>query len=66
MAALDAFGADLSRELLARAPAGFPRVAADLRHLPFAGGSFDAVINVFTSLGLFLEDAEDIETIAGR
>jgi SAM-dependent methyltransferase len=30
-----------------------------VRHLPFAASSFDAVINVFTSLGLFLADRED-------
>ena len=62
-AGLDAFGADLSPELLLRAPAGLPRVAADLRDLPFADASFDAVINVFTSLGLFLDDAEDIRAL---
>jgi ubiquinone/menaquinone biosynthesis C-methylase UbiE len=62
-AGLAAFGADLSPELLARAPAGFPRVAADLRELPFRDASFDAVINVYTSLGLFLDDAEDVRAL---
>jgi ubiquinone/menaquinone biosynthesis C-methylase UbiE len=37
--------------------------AADIRSLPFADGSFDAVLNVFTSLGLFLDDAEDIRAL---
>ena len=60
---LDAFGADLSPELLARAPAGVPRVAADLRSLPFADRTFDAVINVYTSLGLFLDDDEDLRAL---
>ncbi|MGH7444996.1 MAG: class I SAM-dependent methyltransferase, partial [Longimicrobiales bacterium] len=68
-AGLDAFGADLSSELLARAePGQRPRraryAAADVRVLPFADASFDAVVNVFTSLGLFLDDAEDIRALA--
>ena len=67
-AGLDAFGADISTDLLARAEPGTrPRsahyAAADLRMLPFADASFDAVINVFTSLGLFLDDAEDIRAL---
>lgn len=58
-------GADLSPELLARAPDDAPpRAAADIRALPFADGSFDAVLNVFTSLGLFLDDAEDVRALA--
>lgn len=63
----EAFGAALSEPLLRRAvrdarDAGFPArfAAADLRALPFRDGVFDAVINVFTSLGLFLEDEQDI------
>lgn len=65
-------GADLSYNLLSRAPrargaaddteraAHAPRyAAADIRALPFADATFDAVINVFTSLGLFLDDNED-------
>ncbi len=67
-AGLAAFGADISTDLLARAePESRPRsahyAAADLRMLPFADRSFDAVINVFTSLGLFLDDAEDIRAL---
>jgi SAM-dependent methyltransferase len=58
------FGADLSHDLLRRAPGARVRyAAADIRGLPFADGSFDAVINVFTSLGLFLDDAEDIAAL---
>jgi len=60
---LDVFGADLSPQLLERAPARFARIAADLRDLPFADASFDAVINVYTSLGLFLDDAEDLRAL---
>lgn len=68
-AGLQAFGADLSTDLLARAePAQRPRrahyAAADVRALPFADASFDAVVNVFTSLGLFLDDAEDVRALA--
>lgn len=66
-AGYDAFGADLSVPLLRRAVQdaradGLPLrfAAADLRALPFRDGAFDAVINVFTSLGLFLEDEQDV------
>jgi ubiquinone/menaquinone biosynthesis C-methylase UbiE len=38
-------------------------VAADIRSLPYADSSFDAVINVFTSLGLFLSDDEDLRAL---
>jgi SAM-dependent methyltransferase len=103
-AGLDVFGADLSFDLLSRAPrtmegdvamddAGAPSddvatpnddvatpsdddaadqtggynalfyAAADIRALPYANASFDAVINVFTSLGLFLSDAEDVAAL---
>jgi ubiquinone/menaquinone biosynthesis C-methylase UbiE len=37
--------------------------AADIRALPFADASFDAVLNVFTSLGLFLNDADDVAAL---
>ncbi|NLG61501.1 MAG: class I SAM-dependent methyltransferase [Candidatus Cloacimonetes bacterium] len=68
-AGLRAFGADISTDLLAHAePGRRPRsahyAAADVRMLPYADASFDAVINVFTSLGLFLDDAEDIRALA--
>jgi ubiquinone/menaquinone biosynthesis C-methylase UbiE len=75
-AGCEVYGADLSFELLRRAPrasgdesaAGDDAqpalyAAADIRALPFADASFDAVINVFTSLGLFLDDAEDVRAL---
>ena len=61
-------GSDLSWPLLRRAsavngpgPSSF--IAADIRMQPLRAGSFDAVINVFTSLGLFLDDAEDLRAL---
>jgi SAM-dependent methyltransferase len=60
-----AFGADLSVDLLGHTTggaAGF--AAADVRALPFADHSFDAVVNVFTSLGLFARAADDILALA--
>jgi ubiquinone/menaquinone biosynthesis C-methylase UbiE len=66
----EAFGADLSPSLLKRARRGrrsrsaLPRyAAAELRALPFADGVFDAVINVFTSLGLFQNDRDDVRAL---
>ena len=60
---LDVVGADLSFDLLSRAFPGPIYAAADVRVQPFADASFDAVINVFTSLGLFLDDAEDLRAL---
>ncbi len=55
-------GFDLSMPLLRRAHARIsPRidlVRGDMRHLPFANASFDAVVNLFTSFGYFLDDAQ--------
>jgi SAM-dependent methyltransferase len=69
-AGYDAFGADLSPDLLGRArrrgkgrAASLPYAAADLRWLPFADAAFDAAINVFTSLGLFASDREDVRAL---
>jgi ubiquinone/menaquinone biosynthesis C-methylase UbiE len=71
-AGLDVFGADLSFDLLRQAPrvpeaddVALPPLyaAADIRSLPYADASFDAVINVFTSLGLFLSDDEDVAAL---
>ena len=58
-------GLDLSRPLLARAAAaadGGPPVglvAADMRRLPFADGSFDAVLNLFNSFGYLEDETQD-------
>jgi SAM-dependent methyltransferase len=41
-----------------------PVVAADMRRLPFAGGSFDAVLNLATSLGLFLDDRDLVAALS--
>ncbi|MGQ0561080.1 MAG: class I SAM-dependent methyltransferase [Gemmatimonadota bacterium] len=57
-------GSDLSYALLRKAgPGPFALVAADIRRQPLRAASFDAVINVFTSLGLFLDDAEDLRAL---
>lgn len=70
-AGFEAWGADLSEALLRRArPPGSRRrprpgagPAADIRALPFPDDTFDAVINVFTSLGLFDDDREDVRAL---
>jgi ubiquinone/menaquinone biosynthesis C-methylase UbiE len=62
-------GVDRSRTLLdeARRRAGHARwpklVAADYRQLPFADESFDAALNLFSSLG-YLGDDEDTRVLA--
>ena len=58
-----AVGTDLSHDLLRRAGAGPWYAAADIRRQPFRDASFDVVINVFTSLGLFLDDDEDLAAL---
>ncbi|HEX9942002.1 MAG TPA: class I SAM-dependent methyltransferase, partial [Thermoanaerobaculia bacterium] len=69
-----ALGLDLSLTLLARAR-GLPRVAGDMRLLPFKAGSFDWALNFFTSFGYFegerenfrvLEEAVRVLTPGGR
>lgn len=54
-------GADLSVDLLRQVPGDAgrrpPLVAADMRALPFRDHVFDVVLNLATSLGLFLDDA---------
>ena len=59
-------GLDLSRPLLDRAAAlaaGQGRrvglVQADMRRLPFADASFDAVLNLFNAFGYLEDDAQD-------
>ena len=62
-------GTDRSEALLdeARRRAGGERwpkfVQADYRKLPFADGSFDAALNLYTSIG-FLGDEEDTKALA--
>ena len=61
-------GLDLSVPLLRgarRGPiAGPPLVAGDMLHLPLADGTFDAVLNLATSLGLFLDDGRAVRALA--
>jgi SAM-dependent methyltransferase len=66
-------GLDLSHALLRRARltdtgvlAGEPRalVAGDMRALPFDDGRFDAVLNLATSLGLFLGDRDAVAALS--
>ena len=64
-------GLDLSRAFLARAAglaAGHGRrvglVAADMRRLPFADGSFDAVVNLFNAFGYLESETEDQRVLA--
>ncbi|HEV2871506.1 MAG TPA: class I SAM-dependent methyltransferase [Actinomycetota bacterium] len=58
-------GLDLSRPLLARAAAAAGAgltvglVAADMRRLPFADGSFDAVLNLFNAFGYLEDETQD-------
>ncbi|MFL6193749.1 MAG: class I SAM-dependent methyltransferase [Thermoanaerobaculia bacterium] len=53
-------GVDLSLTLLARMRAsGLPRVAGDMRRLPFKPASFDWVLNFFTSFGYFAAEREN-------
>jgi len=53
-------GFDLSRAMLrrARARTGAGLVRGDMRALPFRDGSFVLAVNLFTSFGYFLDDAE--------
>ena len=64
---LQAVGIDLSAPLLdaARARPGVDGsiVRADMRRLPFAAGTFDGLVNFFTSFGYFLTPEEDIEVL---
>lgn len=60
---LDVRGVDLSEPLLHAAgqrPGLRGRIVrGDLRALPFAPASFDAAVNLFTSFGYFLDEAEN-------
>jgi ubiquinone/menaquinone biosynthesis C-methylase UbiE len=61
-------GVDRSKVLLAeaerRSGGALTLVTADYRELPFADGSFDAAVNLYTSLG-YLGDEEDTKVLAG-
>jgi ubiquinone/menaquinone biosynthesis C-methylase UbiE len=68
-AGFDVVAADLSVALLRQAAAQADRgplrglVACDLRTMPFAPASFDGVLDVCTSLGLFLDDHQDLAAL---
>ena len=55
-------GIDLSVTLLAHA-GPLPRVAGDMRCLPFSAGSFDWVLNFFTSFGYFEKEQENFHVL---
>lgn len=60
----DVTGVDLSFHLLRQVPRPRPRLAAaDMRALPFANAAFDAVLNLATSLGLFLDDDDALASL---
>ena len=62
-----AVGLDLSHLLLHVARGEDPDAAlvrADMRQLPFAGGSFSLVTNLFTSFGYFRDDAQHMRVVA--
>lgn len=51
-------GVDLSKTLLAQDPT-LPKVAGDMRCLPFGDATFDWVLNFFTSFGYFETETEN-------
>ncbi|HVR97889.1 MAG TPA: class I SAM-dependent methyltransferase [Thermoanaerobaculia bacterium] len=55
-------GIDLSLTLLARM-GPLPHVAGDMRCLPFADGTFDWVLNFFTSFGYFEQEQENFQVL---
>ncbi|MFN2635821.1 MAG: class I SAM-dependent methyltransferase [Gemmatimonadaceae bacterium] len=60
-------GLDLSAALLRVArkeSPDAPYVRADMRELPFAGDTFDLVVNLFTSFGYFEDDSEHARVLA--
>lgn len=66
-AGLRATGIDLSAPLLqaalTRPLVDGSLVRADMRALPFGAGTFDGLVNFFTSFGYFLTPEEDIEVL---
>ena len=60
-------GLDLSMSLLKiarRETRDAPYVRADMREIPFAGDTFDLVVNLFTSFGYFDDDHEHTHVLA--
>lgn len=57
-----ALGVDLSLTLLGQSPE-LPRVAGDMRSLPFADATFDWVLNFFTSFGYFESERENFRIL---
>lgn len=57
-----ALGVDLSLTLLALRP-DLPRVGADMCCLPFAAGTFDWVLNFFTSFGYFETERQNFQVL---
>ena len=57
-----ALGLDLSLHLLVRGTVR-PRVAGDMQRLPFADGTFDWVLNFFTSFGYFPTEPENFAVL---
>ena len=57
-----AVGLDLSLTLLTQKPV-FPRVAGDIRTLPFADDGFDRVLNFFTSFGYFPDERQNFRVL---
>lgn len=55
-------GVDLSLLLLAQSPEHH-HVSGDMRNLPFAAGSFDCVLNFFTSFGYFETERENFRVL---
>jgi SAM-dependent methyltransferase len=55
-------GVDLSLTLLAESPL-LPRVAGDMRRLPFSDGAFEWVLNFFTSFGYFETERENFRVL---
>ncbi len=55
-------GIDLSLTLLAHPPR-VPNAAGDMRRLPFRDGSFDWVLNFFTSFGYFEQERENFRVL---
>lgn len=55
-------GVDLSLTLLAQR-SDLPRVAGDMRCLPFANETFDWILNFFTSFGYFERERENFQVL---